>query len=360
MPSSEEHGKPVRTLALVKRWEHHSPSAGYDTLARHLDAKIIRRGNSSTLLSKLARNTIDHGWKSPRHRLDYRYADLQVERSAIWYAAFGGFSITHCLYGDEQLDLLVRYRKLLKSHLVATFHLPWEQSKTYFHYFHDSLVNGLDGAIAVSSGLAAKLEDLFGKERVCYIPHGIDTDTFRPSDQATKPSRLRLLTVGSHKRDFGLIHSLADECRLHKVPADFQFIGPREVWLAFTGCLNVTCHAGLDERALQTAYQRAHALLLPVTNATANNSLLESLACGVPVISTAIGGILDYLDSACGWLLPPGELRTLFSLIKQLAKDPTICDQKKESARHKAETFAWPKVAAKIKQFYAVVTAKSI
>lgn len=350
--------KKLKALVLGKRWSHHSAHSGYDALLPHLDVKILQRPDPLKFGDRFLRRVFARRWKRPTYRLDYRYEDLWVERKAIFHAAFGNYAVTHCIYGDEQLDLLLRQRKKLNSKLVATFHLPWNQSRIYFERMGVRWDECLDGAIAVSSDLASSLAGVFGEGKVAYIPHGIDTDFFRPGSSPKKRDRLSLLTVGFHKRDLELVHRLANECQIRKVPVDLRYIGPKEASLTFTGCANVKCEANVSETDLLRAYQTAHALLLPVTSATANNSLLEALAAGLPVISTTIGGIPDYLDSGSGWLLPPGDLGALFGLVEILAHDASLCHEKETAARNKAETFSWTNVASQVRHFYGQVASR--
>jgi len=60
-------------------------------------------------------------------------------------------------------------------------------------------------------------------------------------------------------------------------------------------------------------------------------SPLEALACGVPVIATAVGGLNDTIRSGdTGWQVPPGDAETLAAAVIQVLDDP------EESARRTA------------------------
>jgi glycosyltransferase involved in cell wall biosynthesis len=120
----------------------------------------------------------------------------------------------------------------------------------------------------------------------------------------------------------------------------------------FTGCDSVVRHSGIGDAELTALYQNADALFLPVTGATANNAVLESLACGTPVISTRLGGMPDYVDDSCGWLLPPGDDASAYALVSALAADRSLARAKRTGARAKAETLAWPRIAGQIQAAY--------
>src|SRR5271170_2115876 len=112
----------MRVTCLTKRWGHHTPSGGYDRLAQEIGGPVVRR------ISHPGDVWVNRFWVrvTPlRYYLsDYRYGDWLAEWSLLIKAKFNRPDIVHVLYGDEQLDVLLRRRRLLSCPLVATFHLP--------------------------------------------------------------------------------------------------------------------------------------------------------------------------------------------------------------------------------------------
>jgi glycosyltransferase involved in cell wall biosynthesis len=80
-------------------------------------------------------------------------------------------------------------------------------------------------------------------------------------------------------------------------------------------------------------------------DSTANNAVLESLACGTPVISNSVGGIPDYVDGTCGWLFGRGEVFGIVQLIEQLCDNREIARSLRESTRRKSLEFSWDRIA---------------
>ena len=119
----------------------------------------------------------------------------------------------------------------------------------------------------------------------------------------------------------------------------------------------MTCHSGIDEAALIALYQDTDALLVPLVKATANNAVLESLACGTAVISTFVGGIPDYVTTKCGWLFPKGEVGPIMDLIRQLCANKTLTESRRQDARLQALRFDWREVAKRMWVVYSAVSS---
>jgi glycosyltransferase involved in cell wall biosynthesis len=51
-------------------------------------------------------------------------------------------------------------------------------------------------------------------------------------------------------------------------------------------------------------------------------ALIEALACGIPVVATAVGGVPDVVkDNQSGLLIPPGEPTALADVLYRIASD---------------------------------------
>jgi glycosyltransferase involved in cell wall biosynthesis len=85
--------------------------------------------------------------------------------------------------------------------------------------------------------------------------------------------------------------------------------------------------------------------------------VLEAMAMGLPVIATAWGGPLDYLDDSCGVLVAPQSREALVAgfanAIMMLADSPDLRYRLGEAGYQKAKRyFDWEKKIDRILELY--------
>jgi glycosyltransferase involved in cell wall biosynthesis len=347
----------MQITCLVKHWHHHTASGGYDQLGRAVRANVIDRQAFDGILGRVAQKIWRRQAKTDPYLLDYQFGDWLAEMRVLGIGLLRLPEIVHVLYGDEQLDQLLRRRNLVRCPLVATFHLPSPYVAKRFEVFHRELVHRIDAAIVLARDQIEPFERWIGPDKVVFVPHGIDADRFRPKERTSGGKRLRLLIVGQNFRDWNVMHRTIDAANQLRLPADFHVVTKPEHFAYFTGCANTYFHSNISEAELITQYGDADALLLPVYDATANNSVLEALACGTPVISTAVGGIPDYVDETCGWLLPKGEAGPVVELVKRLCEQRDILESRRHAARIQALKFDWSRIAERMFAVYAAVSS---
>jgi len=156
-------------------------------------------------------------------------------------------------------------------------------------------VKNLDAVIVVASNQADYFATLVGYERVFLIPLGVDTDCYRPTDGRRTEGR-ECLFVGQWLRDFEMLSAVVNALAAREPALRFKIVTRKDDAQRFSGCPNVVAVTGISDDQLLQAYQSADLLVLPLEDCTANCALLEGLACGLPVVTTDVGGIRDYVD----------------------------------------------------------------
>jgi glycosyltransferase involved in cell wall biosynthesis len=85
---------------------------------------------------------------------------------------------------------------------------------------------------------------------------------------------------------------------------------------------------------------------------------LEAMACGVPVVATAVGGLADtVVDRVTGALVPPRDPRALGTALRQLIADPLQRLGYAAAALDRArQRYSWQRTAAEVAAVYSAVS----
>jgi teichuronic acid biosynthesis glycosyltransferase TuaC len=205
------------------------------------------------------------------------------------------------------------------------------------------------GLVTVSSGLKRRLEALgVSPERVRVLRNGVDLDRFHPYDReaarrAVGFARPTLLAVGNLvmlKR-----HRLMVEALTLLAGVDLAIVGEGPERGAIEGLARergvaerVRLLGRLDQDRLPEIYSAADLLLLVSTNEGWPNVLLESMACGTPVVVSDIDGIGDIVAlPEAGRVLAETTPTALASAIGDLLAAPPA----RAATRRYAEQFDW-------------------
>jgi glycosyltransferase involved in cell wall biosynthesis len=346
----------MKILCVTYGRKPRSFNSSYNQLAKFIGADVVSRPVISSVPWRVAEKAWHFAYGNKPHLMSgssfgYHFEDRLCEERAFWRSMVHRPDIVHIISGDTMLDMLLRRRRLLPGSLVATFHFPPEHVADRFERVQRDELAQLDGAVVLASCDLATYRSWLGREKVIHVPHGIDIDVFQPAE-FVPAERARFLFVGVHARDFEITHRVIDRCHRDRLAAEFLIVTPPFAASYFTGCDNVKIMSDISEEELISQYRSSDALFLPLTYSTANNSILEALACGVPVISTRIGGVPDYVDESCGWLLPPSDVDAAYERVRSIARDRQVAWDKRPLARRKAETLSWQRVAATLLSTY--------
>ena len=116
--------------------------------------------------------------------------------------------------------------------------------------------------------------------------------------------------------------------------------------------------AGLSDEQLRGVYQQADIFTMPLTDCTANNSLLEAMACGLPIMVSDLPGVRDYVDETTAILVPVGDDQQFGQRLRELISDQALRDRLAKMSRASALEFSFPKVARMTQDVYRHVTGQ--
>ncbi|WP_198373744.1 glycosyltransferase family 4 protein, partial [Roseomonas rosulenta] len=313
----------LRVMALRAQHAHHGARSGPWQFLRHLpdgiDAAIRATPLGATLAGIEAGAWRDWGRLLGTAPFGQQGNAWLAEAEALAECADTPFDLVHAIDGELALWLLPRVPAALfhggrRPAMLATFHQP---PALLAGMVNPALMRALDAAVVLCEAQRTALAGMLPPERLHVIPHGIDAGFFTPAPQAAGEG-FRLLAVGHWLRDFETLFATLALLRDVGLDARLRIVSPNPPRGVPAG---VELEGGLSDEALREAYRDADALLLPLTDATANNAILEAMACGRPVVATDVGGVAEMTVGAA-LLGPPGDARALADAVLSLAADP--------------------------------------
>jgi glycosyltransferase involved in cell wall biosynthesis len=344
----------MRVLYLSNRVPWFGAHTGYERLpdyaaAEGISSKIYSPGSDflSRALGKIQSLRRGHGRVSQSDAA----ARWQIERGLSRERQ----AVGHILYGEEHLPFWrdapaeVRWRSILTLHQPSS---QWPEDK----------VRALPDCPRVVV-LWQKEMDWFRERlkggQVDFVPHGVDTDFFSPAPNILRMEEpKRLLYVGVHLRNPAMLARII--ARLSRERADLAFdllVPPHrraEPELAkLAGHPRVHWHGHVTDDQLRELYRSAHLLLLPMNNSGANTAVVEALACGLPVLTTDVGGIRDYGGGIIYPVVENNDDEGMLALIERYLAQPSWRDEVGRSCRAFAqEQLAWPIIARRHREIY--------
>jgi len=341
-----------RLRFVVLRHSHHSPHSGYSRLAEYgireyqgqaLHAKpISRKILRNKIMWKIADGVIAYDWASIA-------AEIQVARHMLREKGF----IYHLLYGENTYHYLGLINNFRANRIVATFHQPPEVIKEQVKI--DWHIRQLSAIICVGRSQQDYFAQFLDRSRIFFVPLGIDTEYYAPPVSFESRDPDLCLFVGEHLRDFPTFRGVIELVTYRRPQTRFVAVLRPQSLDLIGKHPNLTIRMKIDESELLNLYHTASLMVLPLKDATANNAVLESLACGLPIVSTQVGSSEDYVSPGCSVLLPPQDARVMADAVIELLDAPDRRRKMAENARSHAELFAWPRVIRQLRYVYEAV-----
>jgi alpha-maltose-1-phosphate synthase len=309
-----------------------------------------------------------------------RLADRQVLHSHTWYTNMAGH-FAKVMYGIPHV---------ITSHSLE-IRRPWKIEQLDSGYgvsswIEDTAYRAADAVIAVSEWMRAdvlRCNPFLDPERVYAIRNGIDVDRFFPTAERAAligygidPDRPIVLFVGRVSRQKGILSLLR---------AAYGF-DPRAQLVVCAGAADTPELAAETKRALgelRTArdvfwisglhdpvvlrqlFAAAKVFVCPSIYEPMGIVNLEAMACGTPVVASAVGGIPEVVvPGETGLLVPydpadPGShVAVLTESVNAVLADPEWAAELGRAGRKRVEEeFSWAGVARRTVGVYRTVLA---
>ncbi|RJR36094.1 MAG: glycogen synthase [Desulfobacteraceae bacterium] len=313
-----------------------------------------------------------------------RLREADVIHCHTWYTHLAG-----CL-----LKQMLGAPLVLTTHSLEP-HRPWKREQLDTAYRASSWIEktayqNADGVIAVSEAMKKDVHRLYGVDydRIRVIHNGIDEERYLPTKDPSvlkkygiDPQNPFVLAVARLTRQKGMVHFLDAARHLEKgVQVVMCASSPdtpemmqetmEKVSLLRKNTANkiiwVTDAVPVED--LIVLYSEASVFVCPSIYEPFGIVNLEAMACGAPVVASAIGGIREVvIDGVTGKLVsfetsesgseprfPEKFARDLADAVDTLVASPQTREQMGSAAQQRVkEYFTWKAVAGKTLEFYA-------
>lgn len=264
----------------------------------------------------------------------------------------------HYIHPENSLHEAWRWKGHHK--LILSVHQPREYLESMRQEVaHKGFFRGLEMADAVVAMDPESLQAYRAyapQARLEVIPHGIDTEFFRPTPGP--PGRPVILTVGNWMRDYECWAKVVREL-LAQIPAlEFEVIANPETVRRARAALGTNSPAvhfstGLSDFELHAAYARAQLMFLPLKDSAANNAVLESLAMGLPLVITDLPATRFYVGAEAGRYIHNTDIEGCVTTLARLVNDAIQRERMATAGRARAVMeFSWPRIAGRYRALY--------
>jgi glycosyltransferase involved in cell wall biosynthesis len=194
------------------------------------------------------------------------------------------------------------------------------------------------------------------------LPGGVDLDSFAPvAGRAEAPTLVCTANLGDPRKGADVILEAFTQVRQALPAAELRLVSGSDPVMAREALPVLPEGArwvvARDAAALAAEYSAAWASLLPSTDEAFGLVVLESLACGTPVIVARSGALPEIVtDDELGWIVEPGSVEALAAAMSAALSRPPA-EERSTSMRARAAEFDWEAVTDLYEGAYAQALA---
>lgn len=241
----------------------------------------------------------------------------------------GAFNLVHLnvIFPAGFIALYLKWFKQ-KPYLISEhwhgYHQPFCKEIGFFKRFFMKLIAKNASVICpVTDNLGFAMADFGIKNDFIKVPNVIDTDLFKPAEREDKIFNIIHISSMEPVKNVPKILEIISQLQKTKIDFKFFLIGNNaQDFNELAHKLDINdkhiCFVNqLPQQALIPYLQQADVLVLFSSIENSPCVILEAFACGVPVISTDVGGISEHFPKVFGTLIKTNDSQGLLNKLQQ-------------------------------------------
>lgn len=345
------------TYYLLREFSHY-PELKIDLVTSSTDKFHIENFSNQITIHYLdiGKNENIH-YQSNRDLLKYSYKAYQY---CLKLKQKNKFDLIHAFFGIPcgyiAMKLKIPYIVSLRGSDVPFYNKRFYWlDKFIFQHLSKKIWRKANAVVANSQGLKNLALESAPKQKIDVIYNGVDTNEFAPIENKPKNDKLILISTGrliARKGYNFLIEAIANLLQV-------------ELWLIGEGNLKnelelqaKTLNAQIkflgkkEHHEIPKYLKQADIFVLPSLNEGMSNSILEAMACGLPIIATDTGGSAELIQGN-GIIVEKSNVQDLKNAINHYINQPTLLMQHADKSLELAKKMNWSSIAQEyVKQKY--------
>jgi len=228
------------------------------------------------------------------------------------------------------------------------------------HPLVSKLIEDSEVVATVSNSVAQELKKYYRLDDAIVVGNGVDKKLFTPVKEKKKENYILYVGRLSYRKGlFDLLESAKQICQNYDII--FVLVGKGELEGKLKKIIReekledkvvLLGHVGREK--LIRLYQNAMVFLISSYYEGLPTVLLEAMACGLPVVATAVSGCVDVVEHRYnGLLIPPKSPEKMTEAITILLEDEELRDMLGKNARKTIEErYTWDSVADRMEKCY--------
>jgi len=230
--------------------------------------------------------------------------------------------------------------------------------KYFFQHLSELIWKKAKAVIANSQGLKELAQKTAPNQKIKVIYNGVDINEFKPPKTKEKSKNLRILCVARLIKRKGIDYlikalgelknqnfiltiigdgdekkNLIDQAKKLKINNKIKFLG------------------SVPHSEIIKYYQQNDLFILPSLNEGMSNTILEAMACGLPIVTTNVGGSKELIKNN-GFIVKPRKIEELRQAIKRYLQNKNLVENQGKESYQMAQAFDWHNNANKYLSLY--------